>query len=341
MHKIRKYIDNNLSKLRDELNLMRATRNILLDQEKKLFKTHETIMNKYFAISIYTCWETFVQKFMFYLLSDYSDILFDKILFKKYLNSAFEKNYHKKRFLETFLDEKTEIIPEILFSSNNMTLSEVKKLITRLSFDYNRLRDKINKDSLVITELKRLDDLGIYPTLKNEKAKKPFDKVEGYIQLLVEVRNDLSHNYGQFESYSIDQMLSLINFVECIQEIFIDFSMLEVIYRGLAIPESFIKVEVYKIEKSNSKKDKYSLISINMPSNYTESSVKSIQSLIISDADSEADLLLVDNWRKSETIPGVYTIRASSDYIIKKRKTFNLYIYEQVIRKELNLEISI
>lgn len=340
MISIKGYSDTNITKLNKEVVLMESTLKILQDENNELFRTQNLLLNKYFIISLYTCWETFIKKFMRYLLSSYTDVLFNEQFLKKYLETIYDRNYHKNTFLSSIKQESISIDYGILLNSNNLSFDELKKITRRFSFDYQEFVKYINDDVVLLDKIDKLDELGIYPSLTTKKHYKVYDKVEGYIQLFVNARNEISHSYVQLDFYSTMQMKAIIDFFAKIIEIFINFCMYEVVAIALKNIDLLESFEIYNIEKCNSEKDKYSLISLCIPQEYSEDDIKRFKSFIIS-CGKKKDFLIIEGFRKSKSIENVYTFELKSEFVINRSKSLNIYLYNQEPTTKMKIDFTI
>ncbi|NIK70444.1 hypothetical protein [Paenibacillus sp. BK720] len=178
-------------------------------------KRIEKILTKNYILSLYTIWETYAKKRIFDTYSDYEYLLHTDDFIKRYLKKSFGKPYLSKEFLKDIKD--TKVKKEILCQSNNLTWGEFLDLLLIIGIDSSPLDTLINESAEISNIVNILKNSGLIPVYKDGFSTLLSDSVKGYLQLIVDLRNTISHTYKmEFDEY-IDskQMALLVHLFKC------------------------------------------------------------------------------------------------------------------------------
>ena len=170
----------------------------------------QRIIQRNFIISLYSIWETYIKNKLYDVYMKNEDILYNEEFIKKYFEKTFSKKYTIKIFMDNISD--AHIKKEILFDSNNLSWYEFENFINAIGFDISRLKSNLtNRD-----ELDKLSSIfmerGITPLYnqKNNEKDIKMKRIVGYIQLIVENRNQISHNFDTDLPENINKKKALI-----------------------------------------------------------------------------------------------------------------------------------
>lgn len=177
---------------------------------------YKKIIQRNFIVSLYSIWETYIKSRLYDMYTINEDLLYNEEFLTKYFEKIFSKKYINKLFLKNI--SNSNIQKEILFDSNNLNWYEFESFIKLLGFDINqlknRLTDKVELDKII----KILEDKGLTPLYneKNTETSLKIKRIVGYIQLIVENRNQISHNYNPYISENLNKIKAsiLIHFLK-------------------------------------------------------------------------------------------------------------------------------
>lgn len=175
----------------------------------------EKIVNKNFVLSFYTIWETYVKQKIFDTYVDYEYILHDEDFIKRYLQKSFGKKYLTNLFLNDIKD--TRVKKEILCQSNNLNWIEFENLLEIIGLNKDRLSKRINKSEDLKSIVESLKLLGLTP-LQYDIGSRNLDGIKGYLNLIIDSRNIISHTYKMEIDEKLDykQKVMLLNLFKCL-----------------------------------------------------------------------------------------------------------------------------
>ncbi|OMC63329.1 hypothetical protein BK121_27795 [Paenibacillus odorifer] len=184
-------------------------------KKKYQSKRIEKILTKNYILSLYTIWETYAKKRIFDTYSDYEYLLHTDDFIKRYLKKSFGKSYLSKEFLKDIKD--TKVKKEILCQSNNLTWGEFIDLLAIIGIDSSPLETLINESAEISNIVNILKSSGLIPVYKDGFSTLLSDSVKGYLQLVVDLRNTISHTYKMEFDEHIDskQMMLLVHLFKC------------------------------------------------------------------------------------------------------------------------------
>jgi hypothetical protein len=177
-------------------------------------KRLEKILTKNYILSLYTIWETYAKNKIFDTYSDYEYILYTEEFIKRYLKKSFGKPYLSKEFLKDIKD--TKVKKEILCQSNNLNWNEFADLFSIVGLDINPLLTLIDDSVEIENIVNLLKERGLIPVYTNISTRLS-GSVIGYLQLVVDLRNTISHTYKMEigEQLNSKQMALLIHLLKC------------------------------------------------------------------------------------------------------------------------------
>lgn len=156
----------------------------------------DSIIQRNFIISYYTIWETYIKYRLYDVYQENEELLYNEVFIKKYFEKIMSKNYISKIFLQKI--NISDVQKEILCDSNNLNWNEIENFILLIGFDINSLKKNIQKDQDIDVIIRLMANNGIFPVYKdtNNEQNSLMRKVVGYIQYMVDLRNQISHNYN-------------------------------------------------------------------------------------------------------------------------------------------------
>lgn len=171
-------------------------------------------LHKSLTIALYTFWENFCKKLIYDCYTRYKKILVDKDFLINYFENIQEKSYTRQLFLKSIEDNKFHIKIDNLCYSNNLSFNELKSLFKRLLFDTNEFAKHVDRFSKLDIAILELRNNAIIPEFKEIKSTHDtIECFEAYINLLVENRNKVAHQYIIDEIYTLEQFESILNFI--------------------------------------------------------------------------------------------------------------------------------
>lgn len=203
--------------------------------DKHLFKRS---LHKNLTIEIYTFWENFVKNIIYNCYLNYKKILVDKKFIKKFLQQVNEKSYSRNLFLKNIEDNRFNITIDNLCHSNNLNYKELQSLFKRIMFDSNELEKHIQEFPGLSESIECLKNSAITPTFNEcEINKDTSGYVEAYLNLIVENRNSVAHQYQISEIYSINQFKHILKFIELLTLVVFEFCSSQLLKLGMAKKE--------------------------------------------------------------------------------------------------------
>lgn len=203
--------------------------------DKRLFTRS---LHKNLTIEIYTFWENFVKNLIYSCYSNYKKILVDKRFIKKFLQQVNEKSYSRNLFLKNIEDNKFNITKDNLCHSNNLNYKELESLFKRVMFDSNEFKKHIEDFPGLREAIECLKNNAIIPTFDDvEIPKDTTGYVEAYLNLVVENRNSVAHQYQITEIYSINQFKYILKFIELLTLVVFEFCSSQLLKLGMSKKE--------------------------------------------------------------------------------------------------------
>lgn len=218
----------------DEIErLIKLNRKVLCTlraEETVLFKKS---MHKNITIEIYTFWENFVKKLIYHCYSNYKKILVDKKFLIKFFQHVNEKPYVRQLFLQSIDENRLNITKENLCHSNNLTFKELNNLFKRMTFDTNEFKKHVQNYSKLDQAIIELKNNSIDPVFEEIKSRyDSFEYLQAYLDLFVDNRNTVAHQYEITQIYSLDQFECILNFVKITTEIVFEFCVSQLLKKG-------------------------------------------------------------------------------------------------------------
>lgn len=202
---------------------------------------------KSFIIDIYTFWESTIKKKIFDTLEKNSNLLLSEAFISNYSKDVLSGNsFVKELYVKSFREKKLFISEKILCNSNNLGYESLFKLISKIFLGTSKEELKIflmnaNKLNKAITQLKNT------VVAKEDSS---FD-VEGYLNIIVNKRNSISHSYEEDLRYNKEQRDALLDFIEkLIISLFI-FIESKIISKKIELSHNHIYLPVENVIKCN------------------------------------------------------------------------------------------
>ncbi|MVX62222.1 hypothetical protein GKZ28_00720 [Clostridium chromiireducens] len=181
-------------------------------------------LHKNLTIAIYTFWENFSKNLIYNCYINYKKILVDKDFLINFFQHIQEKSFARQLFLNSIDDNKFNITMENLCYSNNLNYKELKSLFKRVMFNSDQLRKHLDKFPELSEAIEDLKTNAVYPVFQTVKSHYDVsDYLEAYINLFVENRNTVAHQYQITEIYSLDQFESILNFIKAVTLLIFEF----------------------------------------------------------------------------------------------------------------------
>lgn len=199
-------------------------------QKKNLLKksTHKNLI-----IEIYTFWENYTKSTIYTCYKNYKKIIVDREFLVRYLEGVHEKSYTRQLFFENITDNKINITKENLCYSNNLNYNQLLDLFKRIGFDKNDFNKHIEGNPKIIGVLEELKR-EIIPVFQNtEREKQIKDYIQSYLDMIVEERNKVAHQYEIDDLYSPNQFELLLTFISVLSEVVFEYCSSQLIKKSL------------------------------------------------------------------------------------------------------------
>lgn len=211
----------------------------LHEDEAILFKKS---YNKNLIIEIYTFWENFCKELIYDCYCKYKKIIIDKDFLVNYFEHVQEKSFVRKLFLESIDDNKIDIKKDTLCASNNLNFDQLNDLFKRVRFSKNDFVKHVGGSKNLEKVVKCLQNRSIYPKFNEIKSKRStIEYVEAYLNLIVEDRNRVAHQYNIVDFYNLEQFQSILDFMKEITFIIFEFCMSQLIKKSNKMDENISK----------------------------------------------------------------------------------------------------
>ena len=173
----------------------------------------ENILKENFIITLYTVWESNIKNILFNHLTIHADTIFtDKFVEMFYRTILSSTNYVKERYLESLTENEIKITKEYFLSTNNLWFDNLIELIQRVYPEATK--EEFLKFQKLNTKIQKcIDDLESSSVGKySEKNLNP-NALEGFIDSLVNNRNNLAHSGLCSEFVNIGDMKKFFDFI--------------------------------------------------------------------------------------------------------------------------------
>lgn len=175
---------------------------------------NKIVINTFFIVRLYAIWETSIKDWVYDTYKSYTVIFHQPNFVYSYMESVFSNANLREKFKANINNMDFEVKREYLTQSNNVNRKVTEAFFRKFDFDFNKVGKELDNSKKIGNLIEELNSLGVSPILQQVTAK-PTEKVFGYIQLVVDERNQISHVFkNQFGSYNKEQMLALLFLVE-------------------------------------------------------------------------------------------------------------------------------
>ncbi|MFP7469983.1 hypothetical protein SFC55_03160 [Niallia taxi] len=243
----------------------------LMPLDATLNSKFKNVIQRNFTISLYSIWETYIKTSLYDIYTTNEDVLYDEDFIKRYFEKIFSKKYINKMFLKNI--SNSDIQKEILFDSNNLNWYELEKFMSLLDFNINILKMNLIDNSELNKIILVLEDRGLTPlyTEKNKENDLQMKRIVGYIQLIVENRNQISHSFNPYLTDYLDKRKAsvLIHFLKVlIKEIdsFINEQIAEKVKQKGHLEEVLKILDV--IKGCNADINQTCIVTVNIPNDF-------------------------------------------------------------------------
>lgn len=249
------------AELKQEFNNIRD----LIDLEKLIVEQldgnnrlrYREVIHKTLVIELYTFWENFVKNLVYDVYADYKNLVVNEEFIKRYFKNINENAYLRKKFLDNIQDDKINVTVETLCHSNNLTEKVLKDLFMRINFDPNELDlhlknaeslrealEKLNESSIQKIERSTLTSLedGEHVSQDLNISSRQVHNCYDYLNTLVQLRNDVAHNFHVDEIYVLDDFEKFADFMFELCMIILEFSKSQIIKKIIDKTDNSISV---------------------------------------------------------------------------------------------------
>lgn len=247
-----------LKEIKEKIILNEKILKTLNGKDKQLFKKS---LHKNLTIEIYTFWENFAKNLIYECYLNYKKILVDTRFIKKFLQQVNEKSYSRNLFLKNIEENRFNITKENLCHSNNLNYNELESLFKRVMFDSNEFYKHVEEFPGLQESIDCLKENDIIPTFDEiDISTDVTEYMKAYLNLIVENRNSVAHQYQITEIYNIDQFKFILEFIEILTLVVFEFCSSQLLKLGLLKKEKVSNI-LYPIKVIRSKsKDKNALL---------------------------------------------------------------------------------
>ncbi len=222
-----------LEEIDDIYKIINLNKKILLALEEKEEILFKKSFNKNLTIEIYTFWENFCKELVYDCYSKYKKIIIDKDFLVGYFEHVQEKSFIRRLFLESIDDNKIDIKKEILCASNKLNFKQLNELFQRIRFSCNDFKKHVNDFKKLDRAIIRLKEECIFPKFKEIKSSpSTLEYLEAYLDLIVENRNKVAHQYNIDEIYTLEQFEVILDFIKIVVFIVFEFCVSQIIKKS-------------------------------------------------------------------------------------------------------------
>lgn len=188
---------------------------------------------------------------------DYKKFILGEKFFKQYFKTVQENSFVRKKFLKSISDDGLEITIETLCHSNNLNAKVLRELFTRITFNVEDLPKHINTSKGLNDKIENLRNSSIPPFYfkdeeeideRNEalstddpKFNRYIDTVFGYLNTLIELRNQVAHSYIITEIYDIGDLKIFAEFIYELCFVLLEYCGSQIIKKSTDFGEPIIK----------------------------------------------------------------------------------------------------
>lgn len=196
------------------------------NQTDQSLSINQPIFERYFFISLYTIWETYMTEIITDIYVKNEKILnsdkFDYYYYENIFTSRNLKDELKKRGVGETL--KT-IQPDFIFSTSNLWFQKIIDIFKVYGFDIDSLENCFSKNEILTEAIEEMVGSSIELTdvtskinmSVSEDKQTNYHKVQLYIGFLVDRRNSLAHVYtSPYPKDDPDTMKKMINLFRCL-----------------------------------------------------------------------------------------------------------------------------
>ncbi|MED4018037.1 HEPN domain-containing protein [Sutcliffiella cohnii] len=246
-------LENDFKSITSIFELEEQILNNLSPENKAMYKK---MVHKNIVIEVYTLWESFVKSLVYDCYKDYKKFIMGEKFFKQYFKSVQENSFVRKKFLKSISDDGLEITIETLCHSNNLNEKVLRELFTRITFNIGDLFKHINTSKGLNNKIESLRNSSIPPVYHKEEdidegneaqltddpqVDRYIDTVFGYLNTLIELRNQVAHSYIITEIYDIDALKILAEFIYELCFVLLEYCGSQIIKKSIDFGEPIIK----------------------------------------------------------------------------------------------------
>ncbi|MGL5751498.1 MAG: HEPN domain-containing protein [Paraclostridium sp.] len=231
-----------LKEIDDIYRIINLNKKILISLEGKEEILFKKSVNKNLTLEIYTFWENFCKELVYDCYLNYKKIIIDKEFLVGYFEHVQEKSFVRRLFLESIDDNKIDIKKEILCASNNLNFKQLNELFQRIRFSSNDFKKHVNDFKSLDRVIRRLKEECIFPKFKEIKSSpSTVEYLEAYLDLIVENRNKVAHQYNIDEIYTLEQFEVILDFIKILVFIVFEFCTSQIIKKSKDKEEAISK----------------------------------------------------------------------------------------------------
>lgn len=219
-------------------------------------ETLDEILHNYFIVRLYSIWETGIKELLYIVYLENSKVIYTPKFAWNLLDSVFANKFLKDSFKTNLENNDAQLKKDYLVLSNNLKIKELRTFFGKFNLDFNKLLSEVEQSNAISIVTDNLESKGIYPSMEVLSTKKS-DKIFGYINLIVELRNDFSHVYKKQDNlFNFEVMKYLVDLVSNLFEI-IDLQIAEqIILKNEEASVLTLNIEKLKSNRSKRAKDK-------------------------------------------------------------------------------------
>ncbi|MGG0033300.1 HEPN domain-containing protein [Priestia megaterium] len=245
------FFTKELDEISQIITLNKKILNNLSGQEVSLYKKS---VHKNLSIAIYTFWENFAKNLIYNCYDNYKKILVDKKFLINFFQHIQEKPFARQLFLKSIDDNKINITIDNLCYSNNLNFKELKSLFKRVMFNADEFGKHVEEFPQFNEVIEELKINAVDPVFEKVKSRyEAIEYLEAYLNLLVENRNTVAHQYQITQIYTLDQFEAILKFIKIVTLIVFEFCGSQLLTKAKERGEIVYKrLLPLKVIKSNS-----------------------------------------------------------------------------------------
>lgn len=217
-NEINKLLEKYSIKFNEYEDLIQTHNSQIFPIEKIDIKMLKLALHRNIILGVYTCWENFCKDVIYDIcINKYKKSFVGDSSMKNYLEVIFEKSYLKNKLFNSIQGNSILMEKDLLCSSNNIGYNEMKRLFSLININIVKEFEKQAKNDesfkLIIEELQSLVKVssGCVELVKGCSSNEIF-KAFKYIETVVQLRNEISHNYEISEVCSTESLIVIIKF---------------------------------------------------------------------------------------------------------------------------------